>query len=233
MSLIRNAPLAGGGTVRVRSNSGRTPRIMSRSRIHLRPVLPNPTAPPRRQPSAPSGRSGRRCETGVIAILKARQLTSKRKEDQMDVDGVNMELVSKFIADAWAGIQEWWGAVDENGKSPKDRFVESICEKARNAKIALSPSAIKMAISYRDESFASWGFADMIRYVKTNFKIKPGMRICVLKSGTEVTVLDVISLDSEGRPVFSCGCPWCHIVVSNLSSDLLQKFGSKSMLVLK
>lgn len=69
MSLIRNVPRAGGGTVRVRLNSGRTPRIMSRSRIHLRLAQPNPTAPPRRQPSAPSGRFGRRCEKKVIVHM--------------------------------------------------------------------------------------------------------------------------------------------------------------------
>lgn len=124
---------------------------------------------------------------------------------------------------------------DANGKTPVTRLVDGISEKIETGMNALSPDAIKIALSYREISLESIKFDKLIAIIKREYSLSPGMSICVLKTVGEngFTELDIMACSAEKEVIFKPTCPWCHVVVAFPDPEFLKMFGEKNMLVLK
>lgn len=124
---------------------------------------------------------------------------------------------------------------DANGKTPFERIFDEISEKIKQGTEALSPEAIKIALSYHEISRETITFQELVAIIKRDYKLTPGMNVCVLKTQkeNEFTEFDIMACSAEKNVLFNPQYPWCHIVVAAPDPEFLKMFGEKSMLVLK
>ena len=124
---------------------------------------------------------------------------------------------------------------DANGKTPVTRLLDAISEKIEVGKTALSPESIKIALSYREFSFESIKFGELVDVIKKEYVLSPEMSICVLKTETEdgFTEFDIMACSENKDIMFNSKCPWCHFAVAFPDQEFIKMFGEKSMLVLK
>lgn len=145
-----------------------------------------------------------------------------------------IEAIREMAKKAWNKIQDWATAPDDTGRSPLDKLGDVIREQAENAKASLSPEALKVAMCYEEKTFTRLSFKELVDQVKKSYSLKPGMRVCILKTASrDICVLDVMACDANDELNFSPMRPWLRLVVAEIDAELVAMFGSKSMLVLK
>ena len=149
------------------------------------------------------------------------------------MDKKTIDAIRVMAMKAWSSIQEWATSPDGTGKSPLDRVGELVRNQVEDAKSAFSPEALKIAMCYEEKTFTVLSFKDLIAQVKKSYALRPGMRVCVLKTSCEISVLDIMVCDENNEIKFSPTCPWLRLVVADLDAELSVMFGNKSMLVLK
>lgn len=149
---------------------------------------------------------------------------------------INPELIKKIkdvAAKAMERVIVWLNTPDATGKSPRDRLMEEISRHLDGVKGVLTPEGLKIALSYKEESRESLSFQDMLTYIKTNYKLEPGVRVCVLKTDGDIVQFDIMVCDMDNNPSFSPIRPWVHFNVLVVDDALINMFGDKSLLVLK
>ena len=124
---------------------------------------------------------------------------------------------------------------DASGRTPVERIFDDISAKIKQGTEALSPEAIKIALSYHEISRETITFQELVAIIKRDYKLTPGMNVCVLKTQKETgfTEFDIMACSAEKNVLFTPQCPWCHIIVAVPDAEFLKMFGEKSMLVLK
>ena len=124
---------------------------------------------------------------------------------------------------------------DASGRTPVERVFDEISAKIKQGTEALSPEAIKIALSYHEISRETITFQELVTIIKQDYKLTPGMNVCVLKTQKETgfTEFDIMACSAEKNVLFTPQCPWCHIIVAVPDAEFLKMFGEKNMLVLK
>ena len=145
------------------------------------------------------------------------------------------EAIRKAASQAVDEAMDFLTKPDATGKTPVTRIFDAISETIRNGKEAISPEAIKMALSYREICCETIAFKDLVEIIKREYKLSPGTSICVLKTENEATctAFDIMACSAEKEILFEAAYPWCHLIVANPDPELLKTFGEKTMLVLK
>jgi hypothetical protein len=150
------------------------------------------------------------------------------------MDAKTIDVIREMAKKAWNKIQDWATTQDETGRSPLDKLGDVIREQVENAKASFSPEALKVAMCYEERAITRLSFKELVDLVKKSYSLKPGMRICILKTASrDICVLDVMACDANDEIDFSPMRPWLRLVVAEIDADLVSMFGSKSMLVLK
>lgn len=149
------------------------------------------------------------------------------------MDAKTIEALRTMAMKAWNSIQDWANTPDTTGKSPLDRIGDLVREQVGNAKSAFSPEALKVAMCYEEKTYAVMSFKELVAQIKKAYALKPGMRVCILKTTRDISVLDVMVCDENNEIKFSPTSPWLRFVVADVDAELASMFGNKSMLVLK
>lgn len=139
------------------------------------------------------------------------------------------EVAAKVLQDG----REWWERPGADGKSPRDRFAEEIRRRLEGLGEVLTLEGLKIALSYKEESRYTLTFEELVSYVKSCYRLTPGVRICVLKTDGDASQLDIMVCDANNNVDFGPTCPWTHFIVGELDARLREMFAEKSMLVLK
>ena len=150
------------------------------------------------------------------------------------MDAKTITAIREMAKKAWNKIQDWATTQDATGRSPLDKLGDVIREQAENAKASFSPEALKVAMCYEEKAFPRLSFKELVDQVKKSYSLKPGMRVCILRTASpDICVLDVMACDENDEIDFSPTRPWLRLVVAEIDAELVSMFGSKSMLVLK
>ena len=148
-----------------------------------------------------------------------------------------LEILRLAMKNAWHKIHDWAnGSPPPDGSpvnSPLDMLREVVRQQLEKIDEALSPEALKIAMCYQERTAPTLTFEELVAQIKDSYSLKPGMQVCILKTVSDVTILDVMACDEAGEVNFSLTRPWLRFVVADIDVDLVDKFGSKSMLVLK
>ena len=132
-------------------------------------------------------------------------------------------------------LKDWMNQKDESGKSPLDRCMEFLKKEiGERAKIAVSPEALKCALSYVEKHVFSLSMTELVAFVKGQYTLKQGDRIAIYRTAKDrAEILEIMAIDTEGNPIISASKPWCRIYVGVLDASLQTAFGGKSLLVLQ
>ena len=150
------------------------------------------------------------------------------------MDAKTIEAIREAAKKSWDKIQDWATSPDDTGRSPLDKLGDMVHEQVENAKTAFSSEALKVAMCYEERTFARLSFKELVDWVKKSYSLKPGMRVCILKTASrDICVLDIMTCDANDELDFSPMRPWLRLVVAEIDAELESMFGSKSMLVLK
>jgi len=168
---------------------------------------------------------------GKRLILFGIILNTNMKGKQMNPKVVT--ALKEIGVQAFNAAVKWFNTPDAQGRSPKDKFLDEAAKYAEAAKVVFSPEGLKVALSYEEHSYAVLGFADLLAKVKSTYGLKPGERICILKTDGDITTFDVVAIDAEGSVLFSPVHPWSRYIVANPEESFIQMFANKPMLVLK
>lgn len=144
-----------------------------------------------------------------------------------------VENLKKLGTEAFNAAVKWLDQPDATGKSPKDKFVDEVKKLAEAAQVVFSPEGLKVALSYEEHSVATITFPELLSKVKKSYSLKPGERICILKSDGDVYTFDVIAVSADNEVLFSPVHPWSRYIVANPDEAFLRMFVDKPMLVLK
>lgn len=151
----------------------------------------------------------------------------------MTIDPKVLAKIKEVVAVVMTKVVEVINTPDATGKSPKDYLIDEVRHRFAGLKEVLTTEGLKIALSYKEESRESLSFQDLLSYIKTNFKLEPGVRVCILKTDGDVVQLDIMVCDVNNNPSFSPVRPWVHFNVVTLDDGLLNMFCGKQMLVLK
>lgn len=150
------------------------------------------------------------------------------------MDAKKVEAIREMAKKAWNKIQDWATTLDDTGRSPLDKLGDVIREQVENAKTSFSIDALKVAMCYEEKAYTRLSLKELVDQVKKSYSLKPGMRVCILKTAScDICVLDVMACDENDEIDFSPMRPWLRLVVAEIDVELAAMFGSKSMLVLK
>ena len=136
-------------------------------------------------------------------------------------------------AQAFNAAVKWFNTPDAKGRSPKDKLLDEVSKLAEAAQVAFSPEGLKVALSYEEHSAATITFSELLEKVKLSYSLKPGERICVLKSDGDIYTFDILAVSADGTVLFSPAHPWSRYIVANPDEAFLWMFADKPMLVLK
>lgn len=159
----------------------------------------------------------------------------KKGKEMKNISLVLFEEIRKASAKLINETMGLFNQPDANGKTPVERLFDGIAEKIKQGADALSPEAIKIALSYHEISRETITFKELVEIIKRDYKLTQGMNVCVLKTQkeNEFTEFDIMACSAEKEVLFDPQYPWCHIVVAVPDPEFLKMFGEKSMLVLK
>ncbi len=141
--------------------------------------------------------------------------------------------IAKFITEQVGKIWSWLNELGPSGKSVMDRLVEESKKRAEALKEMLTVEGIKIALSYEEHARNTLSFAELLKYVKSSYSLKPGDRVCVLKVEDDVYKFDIMAVGTNDEVLFSPTRPWSRFIVANPDPELLRLFDDKSMLILK
>lgn len=145
-----------------------------------------------------------------------------------------VEYLKKHAIEIAILIKEQLSKPGEDGKSKIDNIIDFLRDEVgKRAKVAVSPEAIKLALSYVEKHELSMTMEDLIKFVKGTYKLTPGDRVCIYRATTDVEVLEIMAVDTDNNPIISPTKPWSRIYLAMMDSSLVSAFGGKDLLVLK
>ncbi|MBR6588353.1 MAG: hypothetical protein IKK82_13155 [Kiritimatiellae bacterium] len=144
-----------------------------------------------------------------------------------------IDTIRASAVPALDSLLKWIETQAVSGDAIMGKMIDLVKRNTENAVKAISPEAIKIALAYSEKSYETLGFKSLLAFIKQAYTLNPGMRICVLLTRGDIYVFDIMACDEKNEIAFSITCPWCHLIVANPETGLLEMFGDKAMLVLK
>lgn len=141
--------------------------------------------------------------------------------------------LANLLKSAWTATINWASTPDETGKTPFEKFVDEAKNRALAIGRELSLERMKILVSYEEHSYETLSFGEMLAKIRSSCSLKPGERVCILKTQRDIVIFDALVCDANDEILFSPVHPWCRFIVANPDADLIGKFGDKPMLVLK
>ena len=156
------------------------------------------------------------------------------KNSAKDFYNENKEEIQEWLDEAKDALAKFFADV---GKRMSKDLLKSVVDHAKKAGKVLSPSALKLAMGYREICEPALDLEQTIRIVKSQYTtLKPGDKVAVLigKEENGLFKLSMMAVSADNHVcVGTSGKPYIEVRTPMILSDLKTAFGDKEMLVLQ